>query len=280
MIYLPVIGALLEATGTIFEKRLLMKKFLNYKNYNVLSFFAIAAVMLPFLYFFWKITPEAFLLKNILIFSVVIIASIIANLTLFYAYKWEKISELEPIRLTQPLFTVFLAVIIYSSERNFSLIALAIIASIALVATHIKKHHLVCNKYIISALISSLFFAIELVASKAILDYYSSFTFYFLRCLFIFIVSLLIFMPSLKGINKKTYSYIFGVAIIWIFYRIILYWGYGAYGIVFTTILFILSPVFILAFAKIFLKEKLTLRQIIATSIMVLCVVAAILIEN
>jgi drug/metabolite transporter (DMT)-like permease len=65
---------------------------------------------------------------------------------------------------------------------------------------------------------------------------------------------------------------------IWIFYRIILYYGYKIYGVVFTTILFILAPIFIFAFAKIFLKEKITKKQIISTIIVLICVIASIII--
>jgi len=282
MIYLPVIGALLEATGTIIEKRLLKFKSFNYKNYTVYSFLTIVVAMVPFIYFFWDIKPEAFLLKNLLIFLFIILSAALANILVYYSYKREDLCELEPVRLMQPLFTIVLAFILYTSERNISLVVLALIASLALVITHIKKNHFVYNKYIIAALAGSLFFAVELVASKAILEYYSSFTFYFLRCLFILIIVLAIFRPDFKAIDKhkKLGLFILVSGLVWVFYRVILYWGYEVYGIVFTTILFILTPVFILSFAKIFLKEKLTFRQIISTIIMVICVIAAIVIEG
>ena len=66
---------------------------------------------------------------------------------------------------------------------------------------------------------------------------------------------------------------------IWVAYRLILYWGYLELGIVFTTILFILGPVFIFVLARIFLKEKITLKQIISSIIIIACVVTAILLQ-
>ena len=39
MIYLPVLGAMLEAVGTIVEKMTLKIKGVNFKNYSVWSFY-------------------------------------------------------------------------------------------------------------------------------------------------------------------------------------------------------------------------------------------------
>ncbi len=280
MVYLPIIGSIIEATGTILEKKVLRKHKIDYKNYAVYSFLAIVLVMLPLIGFLWKINSGAFSVKNLIIFAFVIITSIIANLFAFYSLKRKEVTELEPIRLMQPLFTILLAVLIYESERKLTMVALALIASIALVAAHVKKHHLVFNKYIITALLGSLFFSIELVASKSILQYYSPFTFYFLRCLFVFIITWLMFQPKIVSIKNKTKLLIFVVAILWVFYRVILYYGYAAYGVVFTTILFILTPVFIFLFARIFLKEKIRLRHIISAVIIVVCVVVALILES
>ncbi len=277
--YIPILGAVLEASGMILEKKLIKKKSMNYKNYTVFGFLGIILVMLPFIFFFWKIEPEAYYLKNLMIFLFIVLTAILANLLTFFSLKRKNLTTLEPIRLMQPLFTILLAVLIYSSERKWSIVVLALIASIALIAAHIKKHHLVYDKYIIAMLLGSFFFSVELVASKYILEYYSSFTFYFLRCLLIFLVALAIFQPK-DTMKAKTKWYILLTSVIWVVYRIILYQGYGVYGIVFTTIMFILTPVFIFAFARIFLKEKITIRHIISAVIIVACVVLAIMLEN
>lgn len=284
--YLPIIGSIIEAIGTILEKKILRKHKIDYKNYIVYGFLAIVLVMLPLIGFLWKVKPEAYQLRNLLIFAFVIFTSIIANLLAFYSLKRKNVTELEPIRLMQPLFTVLLAFIFsfffvsYSGERKYSVLALALIASISLVAAHVKKHHLILNKYLIAALFGSLFFAIELVTSKSILAYYSSFTFYFLRCLLIFLITWTIYKPKLAPIKTKTKLLILIVGVLWVVYRVILYYGYLTLGIVFTTILFILAPVLIFLFARIFLKEKLTLRNIISAIIIVACVVLAIILEN
>ena len=173
MIYIPIIGAFLEGVGMVIEKKVLRKRFMNYKNYTVYGFLALVLVMLPLTYFFWQIKPQAYELLNILIFMSVILFSILANLLIFYALKREDLTEIEPIRLMQPLFTILLAFIFsfffitYEGERRYSILILALIASISLIATHVKKHHLVYDKYIIAALLGSFLFALELVISRA-----------------------------------------------------------------------------------------------------------------
>jgi drug/metabolite transporter (DMT)-like permease len=281
---ISVIGAITEASGMIIEKKIIRKHNINYKNYTVYGFLALVLFMLPFMLFLWEIKPEAYSPVNILIFTVVVISSIFANLFTYYSLKREKVSELEPIRLMQPLFTILLAFFlsfffsVYVSERKYSILILAIIASISLVVSHIKKHHLVLDKYLVAALFGSLFFAIELVISKSILQYYSSITFYFLRCLSIFLFTLLIFRPKIKMKNKVKVM-VFIAAILWVIYRTLLYYGYAVYGIVFTTTLLILGPVFIFMFARIFLKEKITWRNIISAVIIVICIILAIVFE-
>lgn len=284
MFYIPILGALLEATGMLIEKKIIRKKNMNYKNYTVYGFIAIVVLIIPFLFFFWKLAPEALQLRNLLIFLAVIISALFANILIFYSLKRETLSEFEPIRLTQPLFTILLAFFLsffisaYSDENNPVILILALIASITLIATHVKKHHLNFDKYIIAALAGSFLFALELVLSKMILPYYSSWSFYFLRCLFILVIAWIILKPSFKKIDKQTHYFTWVVALIWIFYRVILYWGYEKLGIVFTTILLILTPVFIFIFARIFLKEKVTKKQIISAVIIILCVIIAAII--
>jgi drug/metabolite transporter (DMT)-like permease len=280
MFYLPFIGSFLEAAGMTIEKIMLRKKSLNFKNYTVYGFLAITLIMLPFLFFFWNIKPEAYTIKNIFLMIFIIFSALAANLLTYYALKKEDLTAMEPIRLMQPLLTILLAVLIYSSERTNPLtIVLALAASLTLVLSHIKKHHLKYDKYILAALLGSLFFSIELVASKPLLQYYDSITFYFIRCLAILIITAIAFRPKLKIENKLKLTILL-TSSMWIIYRIILYYGYNSMGIVFTTILFILTPVFTYLFAAIFLKEKITLRNIIATIIIIACVAGAILVQK
>lgn len=287
MIYLPILGSFFEAGGTILEKKVLKKHKISSTDYAIYGFLAIVLVMLPFVYFSWNISSEAYTIKNMLIFIAICVTSLFANLLTYYSIKRRDLTELEPIRLVQPLLTILITFIFsfffveFYSERNYYILFLGLIASIAVIFPHVQKHHLKCNKCIISALIGSFLFALEIVLSKFILQYYNSFTFYFLRCLFIFVLSWIIFHPSIKSIKNKTKIFMLFISIIWVFYRIILYYGIENYGIMLTTIIMsILTPVFIFIFAAVFLKEKIKMKHIISAVIIVICVIGSLIIEN
>jgi len=282
MIYFPIIGAVALASLTILEKIVLKNKKINIKTFQTTGFLSAVLVMIPFIYFFWKLDPIALQPVNIGIFLGVVLISLLANLSLFYALKWEKVSNLEPALIMEPLFTVILAIIfsffvegLY--ERNLKVIAPAIIAGLTLVVTHIKRHHLDFNKYFLAAIAGAFFFALELVITRLILDSYSPLSFYFLRSTAIFFFSYLIFRPKLSGISPKIRWQIFIVGALWVLYRIIVYYGYLQLGFIFTTLMIMLGPIFVYTFARIFLKEKLQKRNIVASIVIVLCVIYAVL---
>jgi drug/metabolite transporter (DMT)-like permease len=285
---IPFFGAFLEAAGTVLEKRILRGK-MDFKSYNVFGFLAIILVLIPCflilghffpLLFSLKIQTEALELKNILIMSAIVVLSILANFFIFYAMKWEKITEIEPIRLFQPLFVIIFAFILYSSERQTAtpLIIAAIIASLALILSHIRRHHLKISKYSLAAFLGSIFFAAELAISKEILTFYSPMSFYLIRCLFIFIITYLVFRPKLNSIPNQKWPYVFLVAFIWILYRILLYFSYETKGIIITTLLFILAPVLIYLLSYFYLKEKPNWRNIIAAIVILICVAYAMIV--
>lgn len=277
MIYFPIIAALALAGGTVLERHILKRKEIDIKKYQTLEFLAISIIMLPLLYFFWKIDSQALELKNILIFIGVIICSIVANLFTFYSMKGDKVSNLEPAKMLEPLFTILLAVIFSfffqgAYESNPKILIASIIAGLVLILTHVKKEQLKFNKYFTAAIIGSFFFALEIIVSNLILEFYSPVTFYFFRCLGIFLFSIIIFRTKLTGVNKTLRIDLVMISIIWVLYRVVAYYGYLSIGVVSTTLILMLGAILIYVFAKIFLKEKISPRNIIASIIILACV--------
>ena len=272
--YLPVLGAIALAGGTIMERIVLRIKKVGVELYQTASFLAIIISMLPLLYFFWRLDPAAMEPKNIVLFFLVIFFSMIANLLVFYSLKWEKVGNLEPARVLEPLFVILLAIVfsffaenLY--ERNLKIIIPALVASLTLILSHIKKYHLKFSPYFVAAIIGSFFFALELVISRLILDSYSPVTFYFLRSLSIFFLSLLIFRPNFKKLDTRIRWQIFLTGFIWVIYRIVVYYGYLKVGVIFTTLLLMLGPIFVYAMAYFILKEKISWQNFAAAIVII-----------
>jgi len=282
MIEVPILGALALGSGTVLDKFNLKNRKIGYKLYQTASFLALIVVMLPFIYFFWKLDAGAFELKNILIFAGIIVTATIANLFIYYSEKGAKITTIEPAIILETFFVILITIFFGFFIKGFSdatskIVIPALIALAALIFPYIKKEKLKLNKYIIAAILGSFFFALELVLSNFILEFYSPLTFYFFRCLFVFIVSLIIFMPNFKEINVKNWVLILITGAIYVGYRVATYYGYLHYGIIFTTLITMLAPIVIYILAYVFLKEKLNWKNIISSIIIIACVVYAVL---
>jgi drug/metabolite transporter (DMT)-like permease len=279
---IPILGALALGIGTVLERFILKKRKIGIKFYQTASFFVISLISIPLLFFFWKLDNSAFELKNILIFFSIIATSIAANLFVFYSLKGEKVTNLEPARILEPMFTILLALVFSFFiqgfyEQNLKILIPAIIASFALIFPFLKREHLEMNKYFIAAIFGSFFFGLELILSRLILDSYSPVTFYFFRSLSIFLFSLIIFHPRLQKVDKKISSAIIATGLVWVIYRVAVYFGYLHYGVVFTTLMIMLGPMVVYILANKFLKEKLNWRNIISSIIIIACVMYATL---
>lgn len=286
MFYIPIIGSFFEAALAVLEKKVLRKHNINAVNFTMYSFLSIILVMIIPLYFFWGLKPEATELTNIIIFISIVVISVFANITFAFSLKREDLSEMEPIRLMQPLFILLIAFSLsfffsaYYNERNYPILILSLIASLTLILSHLNKSHLKMDKYIAAGIIGNFLFALEIVISKSILPYYSSFTFYFLRSLFIFIICIIIWHPKVKPLKKGTSNLFFLMGIVAVIYRLIIYYGYQNIGIILTTILFLLSTVLIYIAAAIFLKEKIKKQQIISAVVIIICIILSIIISK
>ena len=126
-------------------------------------------------------------------------------------------------------------------------------------------------------MLASFFFALELVISRLILDYYSPMSFYFLRCITILIIAFVIFRPKYRSFNKEAKFEILLVGIVWTIYRVVVYYGYLELGVIFTTLVIMLGPILIYFFAWKFLKEKVSWRNIVASIIILGCILYALL---
>ena len=283
MIQLPILGSLFLATGTIMQKSLLKKKRIGIHFFHILELIAVLLAMTPFIYFFWDINPQAFEIKNLFILSIVVLFSLLASLFTFYSMKWEKVSNIEPAKILEPLFVIILAIffsyLVNSNlfDRNLKVVIPAIIAGIALMFSHIKKHHLNFNKYFIAAILGSFFFALELVISRLILDLYSPISFYFIRTTLLLLLSLAVLKPKKTKLNHKTKLKFLTLGFIWVSYRLIIYYGYLKLGVIFTTLMIMLAPLFIYLFAWKFLKEKISWKNIVASIIIIICIAYATL---
>lgn len=275
MIYLPILGAMLFGLIMITEKKVVSNKNIDVWLYVVIKFLFVVLVSLPFLYFFWNIQPEALNLVNIFVFLLIVFLSLLANYFVVYSFKGDSVNHLEPARALEPLFVIFFALILsffFGTElydRNAGIFIPALIAGVALIFSHIHKGHLEFNKYFLASVLASLFFALEMSISRILLEFYSPISFYVVRCFAVSVFAFVIFRPKFSKLDNKSSGLFFIIGALLLGFRVIIYYGYVQLGVIFTTLLIMLGPVFVYIFAHFVLKERMSWKNFIASLVIV-----------
>jgi len=277
---IPLSVAVLAAITLILQKFILSYQKVNYKDFNIFVFaflFLISAVFFP--KFGW-IKPDALSFYYISIAVLMIIFASLWNILLSQALQKEKVIEFELIQMLQPLATILLASLIFASERSVYILPAAIIASLALIVAHLKKNHLYFDKYSKYLLWAVLIMSVETIFNKILLAVYSPVALYTLRTFWVTILMWLILRPNFRTVNLKNGLTMIATAGLAVFQMVLFYSAIQSEGLIFTTLILILSPILVYIFSIFVYKEKLIFRTALAFTIIIFCIVFASLMEH
>lgn len=272
----PFIAAFSQAGSATLDKLIISKQGVGFKLYLVASFFLVFLITLPFFIAFGRIGKEATEIYWIgLLIAGVILGSAI-NFLFYFGLEHQTLTEIQPVRLLAPIFTIILASIVFKEERNSIVILLAILASLTLIWSHIEKRHLTLNKYLLPILLYSVVVSpVGTVVTKQLLTVYSPFAFEFIKSGLVFLVLLFFMRTSFKALNRENVGYLVATNILTTICWILVFYSYTWIGVVRTVLILTLYPMLVYIFARIFLKEKLYWKNIVATIIILICVVYA-----
>lgn len=270
---LTLLAAVSQAGSSTIDKYIVSKQKISFKIYLIISFFLISIFTLPFFIFFGNIKPEASQIFWLMLLLIGVTITTIVNIVYYSILRHEKLSEIEPILLLAPLFTVILTSLILKEERNFLIITLAIISSLSLVWAHVRKEHFRFHRLLIPLLILSIFVSpISAIITKKLLSVYDPFSLEFIRTALALFFIFLILHPSLKSLKKKSPRYLIYTNLLTTFAWIIVYFSYIKIGIIRTVLIMNLMPMLVYLFAWIFLKEKIYWKNIVAMLIILACI--------
>ncbi len=170
------------------------------------------------------------------------------------------------------IFTIFLAITFFPSERNLEKVALAIIATLAVVTLNIRNHHFELDKYSLMIIGAAFFVGIYNILIKHLLEVFDPFTLYFLRSLAIAPILILFIRPSFNDFKIKRITPIITICILYILENLFIFWSYNLHGIVYTSLLMTTAPIVTLWGSKIFLNESLHIKNIVATIVIIACI--------
>jgi len=280
MVWLIFLAATSDIGYDIIAKWTLKKQKLSAGYYNALLFCVLAIFSGIVWYFFASpnnpSNHEILSFKNLGLFALMIALSSVWNFLNTKALKHENIDNYEMIYMVAPLFTVLFSIIFIASERNLNHFIAAMIVSLTLILTHIRKRHFSFSRYDLWLIGAVVLIALEAVIIKILLGVWSLFSLYFYRTLIEAIIFLLIAKPHFKTVTKKQWQGILAVGLLGTIYKISQYVGYDQIGVTLTTMILVTSPFIVLVLDKFLLKEKLHLKYIVGMIVIALTITWAL----
>ncbi len=261
--------AIAASTCDLYSKFALRTKTLKVSTFVTLSYIWQCLFLLPAVPFLLNLDDIFFTPFYLFCFFAMTITAVIFSLMYYEGIKHEKFERLMPSFQVTVLFTVLGAFIFFPDERNILHVIFALIAGLAVLSIYIEKHHFVFNKY--SAIIfgAAILWSIHNLLVKQLLVVMSPFTFVFLRSLAGGIIYLLIFGIRRDEIRDKRIAPL----LIYVFLNLgdwlIRTWSIQSIGLVLTTLLLTLVPIMTMWGGHIFLKEKVHMKNIVATFVII-----------
>ena len=271
----PIASAILQASSVTLDKIILNIKKVTYKTYTGISFPLILLInLIIFLIFRPEISSPMF---SILLIFLIILSSasaIIGNLFFYKALKSDCLNEMEAVVLFTNIPLILFTALFFSSERNYLIIVLALIASLAIIWSHWKNHHLKFAKpvlpYLIFALIISPFRGI---ISKVLLQTWSPISLQLATSILPALFFFIFFFKSVKRTpNKKAFFLLLATNILTSIAWILYFFSYQRIGVIQTVLIFSLQPLLVYFSSILIIKEKFHWKKFLAFMIILGCI--------
>lgn len=273
-----LISALASAVGLIVDKISLSRNRISLNTYIPVVFiflFLFTAVFVPFRgYVNWDVV----MLPNMLflLFLMVIIA-VAWNVLFYQSIQRESVHEHELISMTGPVVTILLAALFFPEEFNLKIFIIALIASLALVFARAEKKHFTFDKTSYNLILAVVLMSVESIIVRELLYQYSPETLYAVRTFFMAAFFTAYYRPKFKQISTKHWLLMAASGAVGALLMITRFYAFESLGIIHTTIIAVLAPIIVFLASWEILHERIRARVIIASMVILVCVVLATL---
>ena len=250
------------------------------KKFLLISYLFFTIGLFPFILFFKdSITSELFSIVNISILLFVVFFSLGSSFFRNIGFKNLKVEIVEPILSSQLIFSIILGFLFFKNERNLidSFMGVVIFITLLFLAFNVQNKKLILNfnKFHFYVILSAFFSSLWAVLVTYLLQYYHPVILTFFRCILITLILALFIRISFKDVSSNYKSY-FLLSIFDIGSTIFLFYSFQHVGLITTMIIISLQPLIAQWFSSIFLKERLHIRNILATLIIIFCMIISI----
>ncbi len=271
---LPLIAVFADASFLTMTK-IFFRRYgkLTSREFVWLQFAGIVFVLLLVLPFFGQL-PDLGQARSLLLLLLAVVGlAVAANLLFFWGIEHEKISEVEPFLLFNPLVAILIASAFYTDERIWPIYIAAGIASVVLFWSHFARHKFAFTKGLWAIIGFVVVYGLEASAIKTLLTVYDPVTLYFARSLLVGIVLSFVAPPKFKLIKPRhlaPFGIIGGLSVASV---VAAYTAFQLRGLTETIFIFTLSPILVYLASVIFLREKWRFKNIVASIIIVILIV-------
>lgn len=248
-------------------------KKIDYQSFYIVLFLFLSLISLCFWPFLGKVTGNLLSLKAIGLMSGLIVSAACWNILYYKGLKKVSLTEFEVITMIYPLLTIFLAGFLIPKDFNIYVFVSGIIASVSLVVSHMRGKHISFNGNQRMLIFTVFFMSIEAIFVKYLLDYMSPLALYSIRCVFVFIIFLIIYgVKNIFSQDKYLLFLQFLLALIGVTFMVSQYKAYAEIGVGFTILIVLLNPIIAFLWAHFQEKESLPIKKIIAAIIIIACI--------
>jgi drug/metabolite transporter (DMT)-like permease len=268
-----IIASIGYAGGVIIDKIILSIYLVPVRRFIPWLFIWLAVITTFAVYIFGGRYNPAILERNYLIlFVLMIVVAFIWNLYYYEGIQREEVHEFELVMLFSPLATIILAEIFLPSERSIPTFIAGSVASLALLASRVEKRHLRLSPYWKQLFAATILMAAESIIIKKLLAVYDPTVLYLVRTAILAIIFLIVYRPKLLQISKSAFALTIATAFFGVVQMVLKFYGFASVGVMETTLILILGPVFVYFLSSFFFKERLQKKTAVSALVVIGCV--------
>ncbi len=271
----PFLAAVLQAGSFTLDKVVLSVRRVSFKTYTGVSFPLIFFItLIIFLIFQPPLSLSLFYGKLLWLILISIALSITTNLIFYRALDDDRLSEIQTIALLKNIPLIILASFIFTDERNFIVIFLALIASLAVISSYWEKDHFKIAKNTLPFLLCVITLSpLGAIIAKELLTVWNPISLELVRSGAIALILGPLFFRHYERVSAKAFSLLVLTNVLTSVAWILYYFSYQISGIIYTVLLFSLQPILVYFAAIVFLKESFQWKKFIAFFIILIAIV-------
>lgn len=270
------ISAILTASELILDKVILTRRRVSLRVFLPILFiflFALTLILVPAL---GRVDWGVALLTNtlFLLFLMTIVA-IAWNVLFYQSIQREKAHQHEMVMMLAPIITIILAAVFFPQELNIHIFILSVIAGFALLYAKGGLLNLRLDATSYNLILAVVLMATENIIIRELLYSYTPVALYALRTLILAVFFMLYYRPRYRQVLPAHWWLIFFSAVLGLGQMLGRFYAFGSIGVIHAMLITMLAPMAVFIASWEVLHERIRLRVVASSLVILGCVIWA-----